>query len=477
MVESNPIRGLPWGRGLNIAYEAVDRHASGPSGDRTAIRWLSPSGGGRELSYAELAERTSRFANVLRSLGTGPGERVGILLPRLPEYHVSLLGTLKCGAVACPLSLDFDGDFLSRCIQRGWIRVLVTTSALYAERIAPYRARLKDLTRVLLVGEDGMLPWGELPRGGHDLHAMFRRVPSEFTIPVTDSEDPALLCFSRGASGRPVGRLYLHRMVLQQHAAGGEALDLLPGDVYWCTLDPTTPTGICNAVITPLTRGATVLVSEDRLWPLNVLNVLRREGVDVWYTTHDTIVGMRRAGVGLTAASHPPHLRVVASEGAPPDPLERVYGYEIFGMPVRESWGQAETGGIVIANPGAGPARPGSVGRPLPGVEAAVVRRRLDGKVEVLPPFAEGELAIRAGWPAMFKTYVGEAPRYKARFSDGWYLSGDRAKQDAEGWFWLVEKADADAHELDARELLDQDLLNLRAQVAEPLMPVRAARG
>ncbi len=471
MVETNPVRGLPGGRGLNIAYEAVDRHAAGRGYDRVAIRWLAQDGSGRELTYGELAERTNRFANTLRSLSVGAAERVGILLGRVPELHVALLGTLKNASVAVPLSPDFDGAFLLRCLSRGWIRVLVTTPAIYAEKIAPHRSRLPDLAHILLVGEDGMLPGTELPLGGHDLHAMFRRVPADFTIPVTDSEDPALLCFSAGSSGKPTGRLYLHRMVVQQHLAGGFALDLLPGDVYWCTLDPTTATGVFHAVLAPLSNGVTALVAAERLSPAFTQQILRREGVDVWFTTHATIAAMRRQGIGLTGASPPPNLRVIASEGAPLDPLERVYSFELFGLPVRECWGQAETGGIVIANPATGQHRPGSLGRPLPGVEAAIIRRRLDGRVDVLGPSMDGELALRASLPSLFRTYIGEAPRYKARFMDGWYLSGDKARRDAEGWFWLVERGESSTLELSAGEALDIDLLNLRASLAEPVLP------
>lgn len=471
MLMTSPITGLPDGRGLNVAYESVDRHASGSSAERTALRWYSRDGSGRELSYGELAERTSRFANTLRSLAVGPAERVGILLGRVPELHVALLGTLKNASVAVPLSLDFEGEFLHLCLLRGWVRVLVTTPALYAERIAPFRARLPDLKYVLLVGEDGMLPAVATAPGVHDLHAMFRRVPAEFTIPVTDSEDPALLCFTRSAAGRPVGTLYLHRMVLQQHLAAGVALDLIAGDVYWCMLDPTTPTGVCQAVIAPLTHGVTVLVAQEGLKAEEIAGLLKRGEVDVWYTTHETITAMRRRGVGMRPAPGLTQLRVVASEGSPVTPGDRGQSLEIFGHQVRQSWGQPETGGIVIANPATGTIRPGSLGRPLPGVEAAIVRRRLDGHVDVLGPSATGELALRGGVPAMFRNYIGEAPRYKARFADGWYLSGDKAVQDEDGWFWLVERGEASAHDRTARETLDFDLLNLRACLAEPPPP------
>lgn len=471
MYETRQLKGLPGGRGLNVAYEAVDRHASTPAADRVAIRWLGRNGDGRELTFAELAERTSRFANTLRSLAVGPAERVGILLGRVPELHVAFLGALKNGSVAAPLSPELGPEPIARCLRLGWIRVLVTTPALYAERIAPFREQLPDLKSVLLVGEDGLLPPSELPPGGHDLHAMFRRVPSEFTIPVTDAEDPALLHFAIMADGRPTGTLYLHRAVEQHHLSGSFALDLIPGDVYWCTLDAATPHGSALGVISPLTHGVTVIVREEAPGPAAAHALLRREGVDVWYTTPALIAAMRRAGFGIRAEGCPPNLRFVACDGAlPPGAAD---AHEIYGLPIHECWGQAETGGIVLANQPSGPRRPGSLGRPLPGVEAAIVRRLPDGRLELLGPSEEGELALRAGWPSMFRTYIGEGPRYRARFVDGWYLTGDKARRDADGWFWSAGHAELAA---EAALPLDPDLMRLRTWIAEPSLPVRNLR-
>lgn len=468
MYDTWRLRGLPDGRGLNVAYEAVDRHVSTPAADRVAIRWIGARGEGRELTYAELCERTSRFANTLLSLAVSSADRVVILLGAVPELHVALLGAIKAGAVAVPLSTDFEPELIVRCLQLCWGRIVVTTPALYEAVIAPARDQLPDLKSVLLVGEDGAAVGGELPPGGHDLHQMFRRVPAEFIIPVTDSEDPALVLFARGGRQGVVGTLHTHGLVGHHHVSSGYALDLLPGDRYWCSLPPTSVPGVCYGIIAPLTHGATLIVGQEDLDPAQVHAFLRREQVEVWYTTPSVIGALQRAGIGRTASSRPPRLRFVASAGEPARPGDRYRPIEIYGLSVYEGWWQTETGGIVIASPAHAPTRPGSIGRPIPGVEAAIIRRDADGHVEVLGSGADGELAIRVGWGSMFRTYLGDGLRYRDRFVDGWYLSGDRARRDPDGWYWFLGRGDESVVEAAPRDAPDLNFLDLRIWLSEP---------
>jgi acetyl-CoA synthetase len=438
--------GLPGGRGLNIAHEAVDRHAAGPDADQVAIRWLGRHGRRTDLTYGELSRRSSRFANVLRSLGVGKGERVFTLLGRVPELYVVVLGTLKNTSVYSPLFSAFGPEPVRQRLALGNARVLVTTERLYRRKVALVRHSLPHLEHVLLVSADGT-PTGV--DGTLDLAALLAAAGDDFTIPDTDPEDMALLHFTSGTTGTPKGAVHVHEAVVAHHATGRYALDLRPGEVYWCTADPGWVTGTSYGIVAPLTHRVTCVVDEGDFDARRWYRTLQDERVAVWYTAPTAVRMLMKAGDALPQERDLSSLRFVASVGEPLNPEAVVWGQRALGQPIHDNWWQTETGGIMIANFAACDIRPGSMGRPLPGIEAGVLARgadgraRLtDGRVELLGPGEVGELALRVGWPSMFRGYLGERERYQACFADGWYLSGDLAKVDADGWFWFVGRAD-----------------------------------
>jgi acetyl-CoA synthetase len=442
--------GLPSG-GLNIAYEAVDRHVA-TAGDRTALRCVRRDGSVRSVSYAELARRSARFANVLRGLGVSRGERVFTLLGRCPELYEVALGTWKSGSVLCPLFSAFGPDPVRQRLKLGNARVLVTTEALYRRKVAAARDFLPELAHVLIVGRLG----GELKGVVSFEEAMDGAYP-EFTIPETDPQEMALLHFTSGTTGTPKGAVHVHEAVIAHHATAAWALDLHHEDVYWCTADPGWVTGTSYGIIAPLTHGVTVVVDEGEFDARRWYEILAENQVSVWYTAPTAIRMLMRAsprGEGGAAGLPSPFdlsaLRFVASVGEPLNPEAVVWGQEVLGLPIHDNWWQTETGCIMIANLAASEIRPGSMGRPLPGVDAAVLARGedgralvTDGRVRVLTePGQEGELALRPGWPSMFRGYLHDEARYRACFADGWYLTGDLARRDADGWLWFVGRAD-----------------------------------
>ena len=427
--------GLPGGRGLNIAHEAVDRHALGPRADHLALRWLGRAGERRDLSFRELAAATNRFANVLRGLGVGVGERVFILAGRVPELYVAALGALKNRSVVSPLFSAFGPEPIATRLQMGQGRVLVTTEALYRRKVEQIRDRLPELAHVILIGAVGVpgtLSWDDLMAKASD----------RFEIPPTDPDDMALLHFTSGTTGRPKGAVHVHGAVLTHHVTGYYALDLHPEDVFWCTADPGWVTGTSYGIIAPLSNGVTNLVVEVEFDAQTWYGVLEAERVTVWYTAPTAIRMMMKLGSEATTRHDLSRLRFLASVGEPLNPEAVVWGVEAFGQPFHDNWWQTETGGIMIANYAAMDVKPGSMGRPLPGIEAAIVRRGEAGVERVAEPGVEGELALRAGWPSMMRGYLHEEERYRKCFADGWYLTGDLAKRDADGYFWFVGRAD-----------------------------------
>jgi acetyl-CoA synthetase len=432
--------GLPGGLGLNIAHEAVDRHAAGPVGDRVALLWLGRHGERRAITYRDLAAASSRFANVLAGLGVGPGDRVFVLAERVPELHVAALGTLKRRAVFCPLFAAFGPDPIRQRLELGAARVLVTTERLYRRKVEAWRDRITTLEHMLLLrDEDG----AELPAGTLDLRALLAAADDRYTIEATAPADPAILHFTSGTTGTPKGAVLAHEAVVAQHATAAFVLDLRSNDVFWCTADPGWVTGTSYGIIAPLTHGVTSVVYEGEFEAEAWYHILERERVTVWYTAPTAVRMLIKAGEEMARRFDLQALRLVASVGEPLNPEAVIWSDRAWGLPVHDNWWQTETGGIMIANFPGMPIKPGSMGRPVPGIEAAILRQRDDGRLEaVSEPDVVGELALRPGWPSMFRGYLGQEARYRACFADGWYKSGDLARRDADGYYWFVGRTD-----------------------------------
>ncbi len=435
----NALSALSEQAGLNIAHECVDRHAAGPSAAKTAIRWLGKNDTRCDLSYGELATLSNRFANVLARLGVPSGARVFCLTGRVPELFVAALGTWKYKAVFCPLFSAFGPEPIRTRMEIGGASVLVTTSSLYRRKVAGIRSQLPALQHVLIVpDEPDVAPIEDT----HDFAALIDQASETFVVPPTAPDDHAILHFTSGTTGTPKGAIHVHEAVVAHHATGRFALDLHPEDVYWCTADPGWVTGTSYGIIAPLAIGATLIVDEADFDASRWLDILEHERVSVWYTAPTAIRMMMKAGVKATR-ERLPDLRFLSSVGEPLNPEAVWWGMDAFGLPFHDNWWQTETGGIMIANFAALEIRPGSMGLPLPGIDAALVEVRDDGSVTVIDePGREGEIALKRGWPSMFRGYLGQEARYRKCFAGEWYLTGDLAKRDADGYYWFVGRKD-----------------------------------
>jgi acetyl-CoA synthetase len=431
------LAGMPDG-GLNIAFEALDRHARGPRADHPAIVWLGAGGKREVISYAELNRRANRFANALAALGIRRGDRLFILAPRIPALYVAALGALKAGVVVSPLFSAFGPEPIATRVNLGGCRALVTTAALYWRKVAPVREQMPTLEHVLLAD----VAEAPLPPGGHDLDALLRRASDAFATVATAADEMALLHFTSGTTGRPKGAVHVHEAVVAHYASGLYALDLHADDIFWCTADPGWVTGMSYGIIAPLVHGVTMVVDEAEFDPQRWYRILQDEAVSVWYTAPTAVRMLMKAGAEIAREFRFDTLRFIASVGEPLNPQAVWWGQEVFGRPIHDNWWQTETGGIMIANTVAQDVKPGSMGRPLPGIEAFIVQRR-DGGVEIVEaPDTEGELALRAGWPSMFRGYLNDDERYRKCFAGSLYLTGDLARRDADGYYWFVGRAD-----------------------------------
>ncbi len=429
--------GLPGG-GLNIAYEAIDRHVAKGKGDKTALRWIARDLTVQDFTYADLAAATNRFASMLAGLGLKKGDRVYSLLGRVPELYIAALGTLKNGSVFSPLFSAFGPEPIKARMTIGGAKALVTTTSFYRRKVASWRNELADLEHVLLIDDAGGEP---LPGTISMTRAMAEASP-DFDVVRTEPEDMALLHFTSGTTGTPKGAIHVHEAVVAHHITGQYALDLHPDDIFWCTADPGWVTGTSYGIISPLTNGTTMIVDQAEFDAERWYRLLQDEKVTVWYTAPTAIRMLMKLGGDIAKKYDLSRLRFMASVGEPLNPEAVVWGNQTFGMPFHDNWWQTETGGIMIANYATMDVKPGSMGRPLPGIEAGIVHRK-DGAVEeITAPNSMGELALKAGWPSMMRGYLHEEERYRKCFSGDWYLTGDLAQRDADGYYWFVGRSD-----------------------------------
>jgi len=430
--------GLPNERGLNMAHEAVDRHAEGPLRQRIAIRWLGKGDTIMDLTYGALKEQSNRFANILTALRVAGGDRVFCLAGRIPELYIAALGTLKNRSVFCPLFSAFGPEPICQRMVRGDAKILVTTERQYARKVASLMERLPLLRFVLLTDvpdhrDERIL---SLPK-------LMAEASADFTIPPTSPEDMAILHFTSGTTGMPKGAVHVHNAVLTHYLTGKYVLDLHPDDIFWCTADPGWVTGTSYGIIAPMTHGVTSIIDEADFDAERWYRILEEQQVTVWYTAPTAIRMLMRAPEEQRRRFDLSRLRLVHSVGEPLNPEAVLWGEKVLGLPIHDNWWQTETGGIMIANYLFQEIRPGSMGRPLPGIEAAIVRRGDGDSVELIgEPDVEGELALKPGWPSMFREYLHDEERYRKCFAGGWYITGDLARRDKDGYFWFVGRAD-----------------------------------
>lgn len=411
---------------LNVAHEATRKR----SGD-AAIYWESADGEKKVYSFKQVNEECNKFANALRGLGVGKGDRVFLFLPRVPEVHFSFLGIVKTGAIAGTLFSAFGLDALKDRIGHSEAIAVVTTRKL-KERIDEVRKDLPALKHVILVDaeedEAGALSYKKLVEGQS----------VEFDSEPMNRDDYAFMLYTSGTTGKPKGIMHTHGGLVQQKLTARWVLDLKPGDSYWCTADHGWVTGISYGILGPLLNGVPLLVYAGRFDARKWYSLLEKYKVSVWYTAPTAIRMLIKFGDDLPNEFDLSHLRLLYSVGEPLNPEAIGWGLKVFGKLFHDTWWQTETGAILVSNYPCLPIKPGSMGKPFPGVTAGIV----DDEGNELPEGAEGNLAIKPGWPAMFKAVWKNPSKYESYFVNGWYVSGDRALKDADGYYWFIGRAD-----------------------------------
>ena len=425
---------LPDG-GLNQAHEAIDRHANGRLRDKVAMIWEGRTGERQDYTFGEMKAHSNRFAGVLRSLGIETGDRVCIVLERIPELYIAFLGILKTGAIAAPLFADSAPETIRDVLRNIGAKVLITNPGI-RRGISMVLPELFDLQHIVIVNRAGRDP---APTATQDLdfYEEMGKASADFSIANTSAYDYAVMSYTSGATGEPRPVVHRHQACVQHKATGRWALDLHQDDIYWCTADPGWATGTSYGITAPWTNGVTQLIYEGPFRASDWYALVEKHKVSVWYTAPTAIRMLMKAGDALPREYDLSNLRFAASVGGPLTTPEVIWGETAIGAAFHDNWWQTETGAIMCANYASMPIKPGSMGKPIPGVRLAV----LDEDLNPVPAGADGLLAARPGWPSMFPAYWGDTSLCNSRFKKGWYVTGDRARIDSDGYFWFVGRA------------------------------------
>ena len=431
------LSGLSGKKGLNIAYEAVDRHALGPLKNTLALRCIRKDRSFQDFTYTDLKNQSSKFANLLQNLGIKKEERVFSFAGRIPELYITALGTLKHRSVFCPLFSVFGPEPIFQRLSRGDASVLVTSSVLFEKKVSQLTDRLPKLRYIILTDipepiSDKILSFSKL----------MEKASEDYEIQETKDEDAALLHFTSGTTGMPKGVLHVHKAVLTHYITGKYVLDFHEGDIFWCTADPGWVTGTSYGIISPLVNGVSCIVDEEEFDALRWYSILEEHKVNIWYTAPTAIRRLMRIDINPREKYHLENLRLILSVGEPLHAEGVLWGEEKFGMPILDNWWQTETGGIMIANYSSMEVKPGSMGKPLPGIEIGIAEIRDQVLTPITEPNVQGQLVLKKGFPSLFRAYLHEEERYNKCFIGDWYISGDLAKKDADGYFWFIGRAD-----------------------------------
>jgi len=415
---------------VNAAYNALDKHKGTEIEGKDALIYIDADNQEHRYSYGDLITKTNQFANVLNKISVQKGDRVFMFLPRIPELYISFLGTLKLGAIAGNLFAAFGREALQDRLSDSKAKVLVTCAELLP-RVNEVKDQLPHLEHIIVVDAE---PQSDKEL---DLREAMKEASEEFEIAKLGEDSPSYMLYTSGTTGKPKGVIHAHGDIVQQHLTAKWILDIHEDDMYWCTADPGWVTGVVYGIIGPWSNGVTQIVHGGRFDPDTWYGIIEKYGVTIWYTA-PTAIRMLMTSPELLEKHDMSSLRYIASVGEPLNPEAIIWGQKHLKLPIHDNYWQTETGSIVIANYPSMTIKPGSMGRPFPGIEADIIGE--DGKP--LGPMQEGDIALKKIWPSRMKMVWGNEEKFASYFKGDWYLTGDRGMKDEEGYFWFVGRDD-----------------------------------
>ncbi|MCG1010889.1 acetate--CoA ligase [Salinicoccus sp. ID82-1] len=404
---------------LNIAYETIDRHVEDGYGDKTALHYANGEEK-RSYTFQEIKEKSDHYARILKENGIRKGDRVFVFLPKTPECYIAILSIIKVGAIAGPLFEAFMEDAV--------------------------RDRINDCNGTLLITDRDMVervPREDIPSlktilFAEDIEASPVENDAGDLVEWMDPEDGMLIHYTSGSTGKPKGVLHAHRVITHQYQSGRWVLDIKEDDIYWCTSHPGWVTGSVYGLFAPWLNRATIVVQGGRFKAENWYQLIAELKVTIWYSA-PTAFRMLLSQGEVIRNYDLSSLRHILSVGEPLNPEVIYWAWEQLGVRIHDTWWMTETGAHLIVNLPGEKIKPGSMGRPFPGVEVGI----LDEEGNEVPRGAVGQLAIRTPWPGLMKEIWGNKDKFDSYFKyEGWYISGDLAYQDAEDYVFFHSRDD-----------------------------------
>ncbi len=427
--------GYKQGEPINIGWYCSDRICGLGRARRTALIWEDFHGTVKTYTFDDIRVYSNTFAHFLSGLGLVPGERICLFMDRVPELYISFLGILKMGGIAQPLFSAFGEESLFTRLDNAKTSAILTQRK-HVAKVRKIREQLPELRHIIIVDSEGS------PLRDHEVSFEMKKAQKveRFEAYPSTAETPSLLHYTSGTTGQPKGAQHVHYSLISQYLTTKWVLDLREDDIYWCTADPGWVTGTSYGIIGPWANGVTQVVLDSGFNAERWYKLIEKHRVTVWYSAPTAIRLLMKEGTELVKKFDLSSLRHLCSVGEPLNPEAVLWSQEAFGLPFHDNFWQTETGSIVISNYPGMPIKPGSMGKPFPGITAAV----LDPKTlePVAQPGTVGLIALRPGWPAMFRTYWNNPQVYQSKFRNGWYICGDRASLDADGYFWFVGRDD-----------------------------------
>ena len=416
----------------NIGQICTGAQCEAGLGDKVAMRWISPHLETRDYSFAELDRVSARFANVLQGLGVVPGDVFFTYLPKMPEQFFAFLGTLKLQAVVGTLFSNFGEEAILDRLGDAGAKGIITKKS-FLKKISRIRERLPALRFIIVVDADQHVSDDILsyPR-------LMAEASESFAVGFTSPETPSVLHYTSGSTGKPKGVLHAHRSILMQRFTTQSVLGLTLDDIVWCTADQGWVTGTSYGIIGPWSLGVTQVHFGGGYDAKEWFRILQDLGVTVWYSAPTALRMLMREEEALYQEFDLSRLRHICSVGEPLNPEVIHWARRTLGKEVYDTWFQTETGAIMIANRPGLEIRPGSMGIPVEGVEAAIIAD--DGTPA--PDGIQGNLCLKAGWPSMFISYLNNPEVYASRIRNGYYHTGDTAYRDGDGYYWFRGRSD-----------------------------------
>lgn len=421
---------------INIGWYCSDRICQIGKGEKIALYYQDFSGVEKQFTFNDLRLASNTIGTFLTNLGLRDEDRICLFMDKIPELYFTFLGILKFGAIVQPLFSAFGDESLFVRLENAQTRAIITQRK-HLFKIRKIRNKLPFLEFVIIVDH---IKTTELDN--KEIPFNFEDTPSveEMEIFPTKAESPSVLHYTSGTTGQPKGVKHVHYSLISQYLTAKWVLDLQEDDIYWCTADPGWVTGTSYGIIGPWSLGITQCVLDAGFSAQAWYKFIEKYKISVWYSAPTAIRSLMKAGDEVVKNFNVSSLRHLASVGEPLNPAAVIWSEKIFGKPFHDTFWQTETGSIMISNFPGMKIKPGSMGRPFPGITGMLIDQVTYEPVD--RPGKIGLIAFRPGWPAMMRTYWNNNEKFQEKFVNGWYLSGDRARIDNEGYFWFTGRDD-----------------------------------